>query len=177
MPRSSASRKSFGALSAPSARAISRAYISLQALELKPPEPPAPPIFPTFLELVEQDRLPLPRSDRPKGLFEELLAARPEALYLHGLEHEGLYDDETAQLLHELVSNQRAFRSLTLKEQELLDRATFDFATARPRAPLKPPAKLAEPPKDDDEEEEKTAEETSPEQTPSPEEMSPYWWI
>jgi hypothetical protein len=141
---------------------------------LKPPEPPR---FPTFLELVEHDRLPPPKSDRPKGLFEELLTARPEALYLHALEHEGLYDDETTQLLHELVDGRRSFRDLSLQEQEALDRATFTFATAKPRAPLKPPAKLAQPPKDEEqEEEEKTAEESPFEETP-PEKMASYWWI
>lgn len=179
MPRSSASRKSFGARSGPSEKATLNAYTSLQALELKPPEPPAPPSFPTFLQLVEQDRLPPPKSDRPKGLFEELLTARPEALYLHTLEHEGLYEDDVAQLLRELVDGQRTFRSLTLQEQEALDRATFTFATAKPRAPLKPPAKLAQVPKDEEkEEEEKTAEEAPQEEpTTSPEEMPPFWWV
>lgn len=177
MPRSSALRKLSGVLSEPSKRATLNAYTSLQALELRPPEPPAPPSFPTFLELVEQDSLPPPRSDRPKGLFEELLTARPEALYLHAREHEELYDDEATQLLHDLVDGRRGFRDLSLKEQEALDRATFTFATAKPRAPLKPPAKLAQAPKDEEpDEEEKTAEESPFEETP-PEKMAPYWWI
>lgn len=190
MPLRYASRPSFGALSEPFRRASSKAYTSLPSFptfqELvaeesgSHPQAVAPPRFPTFLELVEADKLPPPKSDRPKGLFEELLNARPEALYLHVNEHLEQFEEGTLPLLYDLVEGGKRFRDLTLEEQGILDRATFHFATDTPRtqktaaAPRLPPTR-EDPP---DEGEEKTAEETPTETSDiNPEEMRPYWWV
>lgn len=107
-----------------------------------------------------------PPPKRPTGLFEELLHGRPDALYADALEHEDRYDPPTTQLLGELVTARRA---PTDEERTLLDRATFEFATAK-NTPPEPVKKALRKERRDEEEMEEEAPAVPLEALP------PFWW-
>jgi hypothetical protein len=102
---------------------------AFQSLTLKPLSELVQVKTPTFFELVEENRAPA-QTDRPKGLYEDLLNARPEALYLHAIEHKEDFN-EVLPLLNELV-NGKSFKDITLEEQKALDAATMEFVTYVP---------------------------------------------
>jgi hypothetical protein len=126
--------------------------------------PLSPPKFPSSFELIE----PPQQAPRPKGLYEELLGARPEAIYLHALAHADTYEPEALPLLLELVNGQRSFKEISLEEQQVLDRACFDFATFSPKKPMLPRKQENVAP----------SEPMSPPTVDLPEgSLPPYWWV
>lgn len=95
------------------------------------------PPFPKLHELVEAERAP--SSSRPKGLFEELLGSRPEAMYLDADAHPEKYEDGALELLRELVATPR---ELSAAERELLDRSVLAFLERpRPKTPSHAPVR------------------------------------
>lgn len=92
---------------------------------------------PTFQMLAETDAGAASSSERPRGLYEELLQSRPEALYVDTLDHPEKYPEEVRTLVAELVNTRRA---PSVEERAMLDLAIIDFVA-------KPPPKGAERPK------------------------------
>lgn len=125
--------------------------------------------MPALAELVAETRAPK-LTERPKGMFEDLLNAKPEALYLHALEHSADFE-QALPILRDMVDGDKKFSDLTLDEQKLLDLATVEFATytpktQRPRVPIHQQVKQ---------------EPTEPPPIPGvdvPEaNPNPYWWL
>ena len=96
----------------------------------KPPEllPPQPPSVPLPFQLVEQQANPR----RQRGLFDDLLAGRPEAIISDAQDHPDAYDPETVELLQQLMLNKRELDSLTAVEKDKLDQATMEFFSSSP---------------------------------------------
>jgi len=111
-----------------------------------------PPTFPTFSELARISAEPERRPET--GLFDALLG-NPEILFVDYLEHPESYDDQTAELLQLLVGGARKLHELSPDDQQLLNRATVEFAqTVHPKpgsltSPVPPTVPTPEP--DDDE--------------------------
>jgi len=129
-------------------------------------QPLAFPKFPTVAELVEELGRPASSSDRPRGLFEELLLSRPEELYLDALEHPEKYDPQVLPLTRELISLRR---KPTEAERRVLDRAVLDLTEA-PRQKAAPVPRRAPPPPA-----ERPREAADP--FPELEGMKPFWWL
>lgn len=145
--------------------------LSLIAEELKPKAPtaqaPAPPLPPTpFLELRES-----PPKRRQRGVFDELLASRPEVLLQDAQDHPEAYEDDTLLLLEELYQNVREIRDLTEAERRKLDEATVEFFSASPKtaAPINAPKRGFQIPPAIDVPQ-------PPEDLPDPDVIDAFWW-
>ena len=101
------------------------------------PQPPTYPKFPTLAQLAEAP--PEPKR-RQKGLFEELLAARPEILLQDARENPDSYDSDALEILQQMYDGQKKIESLTQPQQQKLDEATMEFMSATPaqKAPAAP---------------------------------------
>ena len=88
------------------------------------------PRLPNLLELVEQEKTPA--KSRSRGLFEDLLQARPEVLMQDALEHPEAYDDDVIELLRRMVENREGVIALGDDEAEKLNLATAEFFSASP---------------------------------------------
>lgn len=137
--------------------------------------PPSPPEFPAFMQLVELDReqAPAPPTARSSGLFEGLLGGRPEPLYEDAAAHPEKYSPEAQALLADLIAGRVDARALGEAERQLLDLATIDFATAKPKAPPRSLRPAPVPPRAP----------AAPPERPAPgidvpaEVPEPYWWL
>lgn len=69
-------------------------------------------------------------TERPRGLYQELLFSRPEAMYQDSLDHPEKYQESVRNLLRSLVSSGREPGPA---ERKQLDAAVLDFSYA-PRA-------------------------------------------
>lgn len=112
---------------------------------------------------------------KPQGLFDGLLGGEPAVLLQDASENPDKYDDETVELLHDLVQGTKKKADLKEADTRLLDLATFTFSSyVKPKAP-KPVERPRRAP------DEKLAEEIEnglfeddmdvPEGTPD------YWWL
>lgn len=86
--------------------------------------------FPLSLSALEPTEQSPPTST---GLFLSLLRD-PAVLYRDYLDHPEKYDEQTAQLLMELISRTKTLETLTPEDMELLNKATMNFA--QPTRPL-----------------------------------------
>lgn len=89
---------------------------------------PAPPKFPTFAELAQVVTTPPPI--QKSGLFQQLLGGQTQVLWQDLLKDPDKYEPEVQQLLQEILSGQKSLQALMPEENQLLDRATLDFAQA-----------------------------------------------
>jgi hypothetical protein len=137
-------------------------------------QPPSPPQFPAFMQLVELDREQAQAPPaRSSGLFEGLLGGRPEALYEDAMANPDKYSPEAQLLLADIVAGKVDPRLLSDEQRRLLDLATIDFATAKPKAPRRSPKAAPRP----------AAPPAAPLERPTPgvdvpgEVPEPYWWL
>lgn len=106
--------------------------------------------------------------NRPTGLFAELLVDRPEPLYVDSLEHPNRYEDDARTLVEQLAAQNRP---ITEEERQLLDRATYVFATSTTRKGEAPKPTIGAARRRRDEVEEELENEEMP-----LEELPRFWW-
>jgi len=79
---------------------------------------------------------------RNRGLFFELLHARPEHLLQDAQTNGKAYDENDLALLQQIYENRDRIAQLTKEETERLNKATAEFYSAKP-GPVQPPAVLS----------------------------------
>jgi hypothetical protein len=79
-----------------------------------------------------------PPKRRPRGLFQDLLQGRPEALLHDSQEHPDSYSQDELELLQALYEGRRQLAQLTQGEMETLDKAVMEFASSTPKEKPKP---------------------------------------
>lgn len=73
-----------------------------------------------------------PVKRRPRGLFQDLLQGRPEALLQDAQEHPDSYSPDEIALLQALYEGRKQLVQLTQGEMETLDHAVMEFASSTP---------------------------------------------
>lgn len=136
------------------------------------PEPaptyPQFPKFPTLMQLVEAP--PALPARRKKGLFEDMLQARPEILLQDAHKNPQSYDQDAYEILYRMHEGKKKFQELTQQEQQALDEATMEYFSATPRqrapaAPISPSSGYRAAPE--------TAATPTPIEAPS---VDAFWW-
>ena len=102
---------------------------------LKPLTPPAPPRFPTLFELAGETDKPEPRRD--KGIYEALIGD-PAVLFQAVLDSPSSYETGVSELLQDLMYSRQKVEELSQEQQDQLNRAAVEFATAKSPAPSPP---------------------------------------
>lgn len=92
------------------------------------------PKMPTLLELAEAPP-PSAGKSRSRGLFDDLLQARPEVLLQDALEHPGAYEEDVVELLKRMTENRHLIDQLSQEEAEKLNLATAEFYSSSPGKP------------------------------------------
>ena len=110
-------------------------HTALEPTLLRPLQPLPTIRFPTMSDLLEQE-MSAPIEPVDDGLFSQLVRD-PRVLYREYLEDPEVFDEETALLLQQLVSNQKKLEDLTAEEKDRLNRATAEFTQYSPK-PKKP---------------------------------------
>lgn len=109
---------------------------------------------------------------RPRGLFEDLLQARPEVLLQDARENPGAYDDDTLEILRRMYENRVAIDDLKEEERRKLNEATGEFFSSTPRQ--KSPASPATPLRHRAVDPPRPPEDAEPRGLAN--EVDPFWW-
>ncbi len=100
-------------------------------------QPLQPLKFPTLYQLAGAQRTE-PARQKSDGLFQQLIG-EPLLLFQSLLDDPEMFETGVSELLQELISNHRQLSELDHEEQELLNRAAIDFATAKRPSPKPEP--------------------------------------
>lgn len=103
---------------------------------------PLPPLkFPTLYQLAGA-QITEPDRQKRDGLFQQLIG-EPLLLFQSLLDDPEMYETGVSELLQDLINKRRTLAELDHSEQELLNRAAIDFATAKRPAPTPVPTTAA----------------------------------
>ena len=109
---------------------------SKTSTELKPPTPLR---FPTFWELAGAQTT-APERQKNDGLFRQLIG-EPLLLFQSLLDDPDRFETGVSELLQDLINKRKELAALSQEEQELLNRAAIDFATAKSPRPKAEPSR------------------------------------
>lgn len=109
----------------------------------------------------------------PDGLFTHLVR-EPNVMLEDLLSCPSKYEEGVLELLQRLVSGASKFSSLSMDEQDLLNRATLDLNRSAPKTAEALPQKEVEPPNWELDQYQSEGDEGPPQ---LPDGMEPYWWL